>query len=205
MIIFKRTQGQKNEPSSIKVRQEGKRVKVEKGKERETDKEEQRMNVTNITTGSMWERPAPFMWARTCTCHGGFSLTGKVWCQQIFAHAQTNCYFLKSSFSFIPSMHHRLATKKATGIKHPPHWALQHSVTQEGTSPSHSPSCGPCWQQLSAPAAGLGSSSVCLAGEGLPTTHRSVGTGECRSGPSVHCGPVHTVLSYPSGPPGRQG
>lgn len=61
MIIFKRTQGQKNEPSSIKVRQEGKRIKVEKGKERETDKEEQRMNVTNITTGSMWERPAPFM------------------------------------------------------------------------------------------------------------------------------------------------
>lgn len=38
MIIFKRTQGQKNEPSSIKVRQEGKRVKVEKGKERETRK-----------------------------------------------------------------------------------------------------------------------------------------------------------------------
>lgn len=45
--------------SRIKVRQEGKRVKVEKGRKREIDKEEQRMNVTNITTGSMWEQPAP--------------------------------------------------------------------------------------------------------------------------------------------------
>lgn len=45
--------------SRIKVRQEGKRVKVEKGRKREINKEEQRMNVTNITTGFMWERPAP--------------------------------------------------------------------------------------------------------------------------------------------------
>lgn len=58
MIIFKRKQGQKNEPKQNK-RQEGKRVKVEKGKKREINKEEQRMNVTNITTGFMWEQPAP--------------------------------------------------------------------------------------------------------------------------------------------------
>ena len=55
------------------------------------------------------------------------------------------------------------------------------------------------------PAAGPGSSSARLAGVGPRTTHRSAGSGGCRRGPSVRCGPARTGLSYPSGPPGRGG
>ena len=69
----------------------------------------------------------------------------------------------------------------------------------------HSPRCGPCWRLPSAPAARLGSSSVRLAGPGPTTTRRSAGSGERRRGPSVHCGPARTGLSYPSGPPGAGG
>lgn len=75
-------------------------------------------------------------------------------------------------------------------------------MSWEGTPKPHSPSCVPCWRLLSVPAARLGSSSGCQAGEGLPTTHNSVGTGECHCGPSARCGRVHTGPSYPSGPPG---
>lgn len=77
----------------------------------------------------------------------------------------------------------------------------QSLMSREGTPQPDSPRCGPCWPLLSVPAAGLGSSSGCQASEGLPTTHSSVGTGECHCGPSVRCGRVHTGPSYPSGPP----
>ena len=55
------------------------------------------------------------------------------------------------------------------------------------------------------PAAGLGSSLVCQAGEDLLTTHNSGGTGECHCGPAARCERVHTDPSYPSGLPGEQG
>lgn len=81
---------------------------------------------------------------------------------------------------------------------------LQHLVPQEASPEPHSPSCGPCWRLLSVPAAGLGSSSACQAGEDLLTTHSSAGTGECHCGPAARCGRAHTDPSYPSGLPGEQ-
>lgn len=81
---------------------------------------------------------------------------------------------------------------------------LTASYTSE-SNPTHSPSCGPCWQLPSVPAAGLGSSLACQAGEDLLTTRNSGGTGECHCGPAARCERVHTDPSYPSGLPGKQG
>lgn len=58
MIIFKRSQGQKNEPKHEKkkgktVGQECKRrIKAEEGRKRQIGKKEQRLNMTSIEKGS---------------------------------------------------------------------------------------------------------------------------------------------------------
>lgn len=181
MIIVQRPQGQKDESKWEEERRAGL-----EGKNR-TRKEDRK-------------KPGG---AERAPWRGSFHSREGCGNNNIFTRGETNCSFWKPSFPFIASVHHKRATWKKVSAKCPAHRAPV--LPEVPWERAHSPSCGPCWRPPSAPAARLGSSSARRAGAGPATTRRSAGSGERRRGPSVHCGPAHTGLSYPGGPPGWGG